>query len=123
MKMDISASQLTRVVENCSANLLLVDCRPFPIFNKDHIKGSVNAFCPPILKRRVASRGFVRLESVVSPDIRHRLRSGEFSTLVLYDEAGELKDASIIHLIQQGMHKHNYSMKTTCILKGKYSIK
>lgn len=118
--MEICPADLMRVLENCSSKLLLVDCRPFPMYNKDHIRGSVNAFCPPIFKRRVASRGFIRLESVVSPDVRNRLRGGEFTTLVLYDEAGECKDSSNMHLILQGINKHNYSIKTTCILKGNY---
>lgn len=117
--MEITASQLLRVTEKCASKLLILDCRPFSVYNKDHIRDSVNAFCPPILKRRVAAKGYIRLESVVSADVRKRLRNGEYTTLVLYDDAGECKEMSDMHLILQGIHKYSYSIKTVCLLKGK----
>lgn len=75
------AAECVRCEEN---RALLLDCRPFIAYNDNHIRGAVNVYCPPILKRR--SNGFVSLENIVPCEHKRKLlQDGHYDTVVVYD--------------------------------------
>ena len=64
---------------------LIVDCRPFMVFNAGHLNSAHNVHCPPIVKRR--SGGMLSLAHIIRcPRTRARLVKGEFRAVVVYDE-------------------------------------
>lgn len=116
----LSPANLKQLLDSqASAQLLLLDFRSFLCYNNDRIKGAVNVFCPSILKRRFAATGCLRLESVLTPEVRKRLRNGEYSKLVLYDNDDIVREKSDLAIVIQGLSKDRYSFKTVYVLKGK----
>lgn len=83
----VECSKVVEWLENspsCRDCVLLLDCRPFMAYNDNHIAGSSNVHCPPILKRR--SGGFVALENIVPcPEKRQMLKEEQFRTIIVYD--------------------------------------
>lgn len=115
----LSPAELKQILESQSAaKLLLLDFRSFFSYNNGRINGAENVFCPSILKRRFAATGSLRLESVLTPEVRKRLRSGEFTKLVLYDNDDTVRDSSDLAIIIQGLNKDRYGFKTANVLKG-----
>jgi len=114
----LTAGEFVRNLEATDSSLLVVDCRPLTAFSHGHIRGAVHAFCPSILWRRGAARGYIRLEAVLEPEVRKQLRAGEFKTLVLYDEGASPREPSELHLILQGLHKYPV-FQSVVVLKGK----
>uniref|UniRef100_A0A8C9Z9P5 Dual specificity protein phosphatase n=1 Tax=Sander lucioperca TaxID=283035 RepID=A0A8C9Z9P5_SANLU len=67
------------------AGCLVLDCRSFLSFNSAHISGSTNVRFSTIVRRR--ARGGLGLEHIVpNEDIRNRLLSGEYQSVVLLDD-------------------------------------
>lgn len=120
----LSASHLKQIIDSqASAKLLLLDFRSFLAYNNDKIKGAVNVFCPSILKRRFAATGNLRLESVLTPEVRKKLRNGDYTKLVLYEQDDNIRDTSDLAVVLQGLNNERYGFKTVYILKGKSSTK
>ncbi|XP_033756697.1 dual specificity protein phosphatase 1-like [Pecten maximus] len=94
MAFRVNVYQLKQVMENEMVNsktaskVLIVDSRPYIAYNEEHITGACNMYCPPILKRRFANGGQVHLESMLGVETKNRLISGQFSTIVVYDQEG-----------------------------------
>ena len=121
----ISAFQLKHILEKDSNSILILDCRPFLAFNSERITGASNVYCPSILRRRFASKGFLNLDTILSQDLRKRLKTGQYKILVLYetldlDAHVERNGNSEIAIIIQGLQRNNYSLKSASILKGIY---
>ena len=121
----ISAFQLKHILEKEPSSMLILDCRPFLAFNSERIAGASNVYCPSILRRRFATKGFLNLDTILSQDIRKRLKTGQYKRLVLYemldrDSCLERNGNSEISIIIQGLQRNNYSLKTASILKGEF---
>lgn len=114
----ISASHLRHLMDTKGSKLLLLDFRPFLVYNNEHIAGAINAFCPSILKRRFAASGCLPIETIVTQDVRRKLRNGEFNTLVLYDNDDNVHENSDLGIIMQGLSRDKNMFKTASILKG-----
>ncbi|XP_053407922.1 dual specificity protein phosphatase 4-like [Mercenaria mercenaria] len=115
----LSPAQLKQLIDSqVSSKLLLLDFRSFLLYNNDRIKGAVNAFCPSILKRRFAATGCLRLESVLTPEIRKKLRNGDYTKLVLYDNDDTVRESSDLAVVIQGLKHDRYSFNTVSVLKG-----
>ena len=94
MAVELEAEAITtEVIVNCtnwletdmSEDILIIDCRPFMVYNAGHINSAQNAHCPPIIKRR--SGGMLSLEHIIRcPHTRAKLITGEFRAIVVYDE-------------------------------------
>ena len=82
----VSAAELAQWLQSeWSTEVLVVDCRPFMVYNSSHIRSAHNVHCPPILKRRTG--GAMPLENIVRcPKTRVKLLSGVFKSVVLYDD-------------------------------------
>ena len=120
----ISASQLKQTLETDSNSILILDCRPFLAFNSERIVGASNVYCPAILRRRFVRKGFLNLDTILSQDIRKRLKTGQYTRVVLYETVDmdthvERSGTSEIAIIIQGLQRNNYSLKNASILKGK----
>lgn len=116
----LSPAHLKQIMDSqSSAKLLLLDFRSFLSYNNDSIKGAVNVFCPSILKRRFAATGCLRLESVLTAGVRKRLRNGDYTKLVLYDNDDTVVDSSDLAIVIRGLNRDRYSFKTVSILKGR----
>ena len=71
--------------------LLVVDCRPFTLFNSSHVDGAVNVYCPPIVRRRAG--GVIPVVNVVrSAEALADLTSGRCRAVVVYDERSSSVD-------------------------------
>ena len=119
----ISTVQLKHILEQEPSSMLILDCRPFLAFNSERIAGASNVYCPSILRRRFATKGFLNLDTILSQDIRKRLKTGQYKRLVLYemldrDSCLERNGNSEVSIIIQGLQRNNYSLKTASILKG-----
>ncbi|XP_028319329.1 dual specificity protein phosphatase 4 [Gouania willdenowi] len=84
---EMECTVLKRLLKDDGAKCLVLDCRSFLAFNAGHIRGSVNARCNTIVRRRAKGTA-LRLDQVLAGDeeVRGRLRSGLYSAVVLYDE-------------------------------------
>ncbi|XP_052770965.1 dual specificity protein phosphatase 4-like [Mya arenaria] len=118
----VSPAHLARHLEGreVATTLLLLDCRPQAAFNQGHIRSAVNTFCPSILRRRGSAKGYVRLETVLAPDMKWRVRAGEFSSVILYDDGSMARETSDLTLILHGLHKHAYGLQSVTVLRGGY---
>ncbi|KAL8621281.1 hypothetical protein ACOMHN_008106 [Nucella lapillus] len=69
---------------------LVLDCRPFMVYNRGHVMDAINVHCPSILKRR-SGGGVLPLENVVPGRVeRERLvKGGYYGSVVVYDQCGE----------------------------------
>ncbi|XP_064603182.1 dual specificity protein phosphatase 2-like [Liolophura sinensis] len=89
----ICSQNLVRHIQQASqgsprCNILILDCRPFLVYNNLHVLGARNSMIPPIVKRR--SRGTVALPTLLpSEEHRNRLISGHYHLVVVYDEDSE----------------------------------
>lgn len=81
----ITPHQLGGLMEATPSTVQLVDCRSFLNYNTDRIIGSVNIFCPPLVRKRFASSG-LPLATMLSAETRATLCRGGVDTLVLYDD-------------------------------------
>ncbi|WAR21683.1 DUS4-like protein [Mya arenaria] len=115
----VSPAHLARHLEGreVATTLLLLDCRPQAAFNQGHIRSAVNTFCPSILRRRGSAKGYVRLETVLAPDMKWRVRAGEFSSVILYDDGSMARETSDLTLILHGLHKHAYGLQSVTVLR------
>ncbi|XP_076020192.1 dual specificity protein phosphatase 4 [Genypterus blacodes] len=91
---DMECTVLKRLLRDDSAKCLLLDCRSFLAFSAGHIRGSVNARCNTIVRRR-AKGSVLSMDQILAGDeeVRGRLRSGLYSAVVLYDERTPESDA------------------------------
>ncbi|KAL4232300.1 Dual specificity protein phosphatase 4 [Mactra antiquata] len=115
---NVTPSCLTQLLDSQAQKILLLDCRSFVAFNAERIEGAVHIFFPSILKRRLAVSGSLMLEQLLKPEIRKRLRNGEYKHLVLYDNEGLIKENSDVSIITQGLKRNSYNFKCVLILKG-----
>nr|CAB3240156.1 DUSP dual specificity phosphatase [Phallusia mammillata] len=91
---NVTTCQLGDMLRNCKDSLLVIDCRSFLTFNKSHIRHAVNVRSNSIMRRR--ARGAFTLENaIVNAEKRNGFLSGSITTVVVYDELGELKQEEL----------------------------
>lgn len=91
----IEAEQLKTLLSDSSSSVLLMDSRPFLSYNRGHIQGAHNAYCPPILRRRYGHR--VPVDSILGcADSRRNLNEGRYGVVVVYDDSTLSEDGFII---------------------------
>ncbi|KAJ8317040.1 hypothetical protein KUTeg_004944, partial [Tegillarca granosa] len=87
-------------LQSSGINILIVDARPYIVYNTEHIQGACNMYCPPILKRRFTNGGNVKLESMLNSETKHKMLSGHFHKIVIYDDVfvsgGEISDLYVV---------------------------
>lgn len=121
---EMDCSVLKRLLKDDSGKCLLLDCRSFLAFSAGHIRGSVNARCNTIVRRR-AKGSALRLDQVLAGDdeARGRLRSGTYSAVVLYDErtpdCDTVKEDSTVTLVLNALCTDAPDTRTY-LLKGGY---
>ena len=81
----LSPRQLGRLMETRPCAVQLVDCRSFLNYNADRITGSVNIFCPPLVKKRF-SKSVLPLHTMLSAETRATLCRSGVDVVVLYDD-------------------------------------
>ncbi|KAK7488745.1 hypothetical protein BaRGS_00020042 [Batillaria attramentaria] len=81
----LTARQLGRLMETRPSSVQLVDCRSFLNYNSDRITGSVNIFCPPLVRKRFANSG-LPLATMLSSETKATLCRSGVDTVVLYDD-------------------------------------
>lgn len=96
----ISSDELVNL-HSSGADILIVDARPYIVYNTEHIQGACNMYCPPILKRRFTKGGNVRLESMLNSETKHKMLSGHYNKIVVYDDVyvpggGEISDLYVV---------------------------
>lgn len=123
--LEISGDELVRILRTprdqyTSAGCVVLDCRPFLDFSLTHICESRNVNWNSMLRRRSKS-SVVALEWLM-PDkaFLGRLRSGEFSPVVVVDERSgsvdQLKAESVAQMLLTALH--NEVSSHICFLKG-----
>ncbi|KAJ7335599.1 hypothetical protein JRQ81_013540 [Phrynocephalus forsythii] len=102
---------------------LLLDCRPFLAHSAGYIRGALNVRCNTIVRRR--AKGAVSLEQILpaEEEVRARLRSGLYSSVVVYDErsprAEALREDSTVSLVVRALRRDT-AHADICLLKGGY---
>lgn len=103
---------------------LLLDCRSFLAHSAGHIRGALNVRCNTIVRRR--AKGAVSLEQILpaEEEVRARLRSGLYSSVVIYDErsprAEGLREDSTAALVVGALRRDAAPHADICLLKGGY---
>lgn len=130
--LEISANELVHILGTpaelfTSGGCVVLDCRPFLAFSRTHIHESRNVNWNSMLRRRSKSSA-VSLEWLV-PDksLLSRLRSGEFSPVVVLDEASgsvsDLKSESLASLLLSALQSEVQPCSTQiCFLQGMLSL-
>lgn len=91
----IEVDQLKALLSDSNSSVLLMDSRPFLSYNRGHIQGAHNAYCPPILRRRYGHR--VPMDSILGcADSRRNLNEGRYGVIVVYDDSTLSEDGFII---------------------------
>lgn len=81
----IDCESLRGLLVGDDSGCLVLDCRSFFSFNSSHIPGSANVRFSTIVRRR--ARGGLGLEHIIpNEDLRNRLSTGEYQTVVFLDE-------------------------------------
>ncbi|XP_062332476.1 dual specificity protein phosphatase 1 [Osmerus eperlanus] len=81
----IDCASLRGLLDEDDSACLVLDCRSFFSFNSSHIPGSANVRFSTIVRRR--ARGGLGLEHIVpNEDLRNRLLTGEYQTVVFVDD-------------------------------------
>ncbi|XP_070212588.1 dual specificity protein phosphatase 1-like [Littorina saxatilis] len=81
----LSPRELGRMMEGRPSSVQPVDCRSFLHYNSDRITGSVNIFCPPLVKKRFCS-SLLPLDNMLSAETRATLCRPGVGVVVLYDD-------------------------------------
>ncbi|XP_036382841.1 dual specificity protein phosphatase 2 [Megalops cyprinoides] len=126
--LEIAAAELAQILRTPSEHFtaggsLVLDCRPFLAYSRAHICDSRNVNWNSMLRRRSKS-SVVSLEWLV-PDrtLLGRLRSGEFSLVVILDEdspsVADLKTESLASMLLTALHAEVEAGNTQmCFLQG-----
>lgn len=117
----IDCVSLRGLLEGEVLGCLVLDCRSFLSFNSSHISGSTNVRFSTIVRRR--ARGGLGLEHIVpNEDIRNRLLSGEYQSVVLLDDRSldlsQVKKDGTMMLAATALCRHACGA-SVFILKGK----
>ncbi|MEQ2303101.1 Dual specificity protein phosphatase 4 [Ameca splendens] len=121
---EMDCTVLKRLLKDDGGRCLLLDCRSFLAFSAGHIRGSVNARCNTIVRRR-AKGSVLSLDQVLAGDeeVRGRLRSGMYSAVVLYDERtpdlDSVKEDSTVTLVLNALLRDSQGT-LVYLLKGGY---
>ena len=81
----LSPRELGQMMESRPSSVQLVDCRSFLNYNADRITGSVNIFCPPLVKKRFSS-SVLPLSTMLSAETRATLCRSVVDAVVMYDD-------------------------------------
>ncbi|KAG7480786.1 hypothetical protein MATL_G00059850 [Megalops atlanticus] len=126
--LEIAAAELAQILRTPSEHFtaggsLVLDCRPFLAYSRAHICDSRNVNWNSMLRRRSKS-SVVSLEWLV-PDrtLLGRLRSGEFSLVIVLDEdspsVADLKTESLASMLLTALHAEVEAGNTQmCFLQG-----
>ena len=122
MKVDkITVSQLKQLIEMEQRRTLIVDCRPYLVYTRECITGASNFSCPSIVRRRLSGKRYINLDNLLPQEIRKKLKSGDYMTLVLYDsldkDVGQEKCPEIA-MVLQGLQTNSYSIRRASVLRG-----
>ncbi|CAN9513049.1 unnamed protein product [Ophioblennius macclurei] len=123
--LEIAGSELVHILRTpmdqyTSAGCVVLDCRPFLDFSLTHISESRNVNWNSMLRRRSKS-SVVALEWLIPDKVfLSRLRSGEFSPVVVVDDrsgsAAELKTESVAQMLLTSLQ--NEVQTQICFLQG-----
>ncbi|KAK0161139.1 hypothetical protein PV327_009649 [Microctonus hyperodae] len=70
-----------------SDDLVILDCRPFIVYNINHVRGAINVNCSDRFNRRRLQLGKATLADLAnSLDGKDILRSGKYKDIILYDD-------------------------------------
>lgn len=100
----ISIEEVNAIIRYHTNKPLFLDCRPFMVYNENHVVEAVNVHFPPILKRR--SNGFISLENIVTCEHKRRLLvEGKFDSVIVYDAdtqdlARSAKDSNLFPVLK-----------------------
>lgn len=75
--------------QQCQSNddLVILDCRPFIVYNINHVRGAINVNCSDRFNRRRLQLGKATLADLAnSLDGKDILRSGKYKDIILYDD-------------------------------------
>jgi dual specificity MAP kinase phosphatase len=80
---------------------LLIDCRPFLVFNISHIRGAVNVNCCDRFNRRRLQQGRASLADLAtSPEGKELLRKRTWTEVIVYDDSSaDVKSLTSSHPI------------------------
>ena len=81
----LSPRELGQMMESRPSSVQLVDCRSFLNYNSDRITGSVNIFCPPLVKKRFCN-SVLPLNTMLSAETRATLCRSVVDVVVMYDD-------------------------------------
>ncbi|XP_065590631.1 dual specificity protein phosphatase 1 isoform X1 [Cyrtonyx montezumae] len=116
----LECEALRGLLQERSAQCVVLDCRSFFSFNAAHIRGSCNVRLSTIVRRR--AKGVLALEHVVpNEELRARLRQGQVHTVVLLDERSadlELPKRDSTLLLALGTLCREARGARICFLKG-----
>ena len=82
----IQSHELARRLANKS-DLVILDCRPFIVYNVNHVRGAINVNCSDRFNRRRLQLGKATLADLVTAkEGKDLLRHGNYNEVVLYDD-------------------------------------
>ena len=84
----LTAQQLGGLLETQPSRIQPVDCRSFLHYNAGRITGSVNVFCPPLVKKRF-SKSLLPLSAMLSAETKATLCRANVDVVVVYDEGSD----------------------------------
>ncbi|XP_064209943.1 dual specificity protein phosphatase 2 [Anguilla rostrata] len=125
---EIAGGELAQILRTlpehfAAGGSLVLDCRPFLAYSRSHICGSRNVNWNSMIRRR-SKTSVVSLEWLV-PDktLLGRLRSGEFSPVIVLDEdsrsVADLKSESLASMLLTALHAEVEPGTTQiCFLQG-----
>ena len=109
----ISINNLVSFLAKKDDNLFVLDCRSFIAYNYGHVVGSVNVYCPPIVKRR--SGDFVCIESMISDaEQRRKLTTSAYGKVIAYDDS--------THKLDESSPDGSLNTVLKCILRDVHNI-
>jgi len=90
----VSAEGLASLIKGSNENNLIIDCRSFLAYNKEHIEQAVNVRCNRIMKRR--QHGCFSLENaIMNSEKRKQFLDGDLFSVVVYDENGDINSEDL----------------------------
>lgn len=109
----INGDSLYQLIESQNPNLLLVDARPFPDYNKGHIPGSINIDLMNFHWFDTSKQGIVQFNRQMNMLLNY-VGVNHQSFVVFYDDISGSSASRGVWLL------HYFSHKGVCILDGGY---
>ena len=100
--------------QNDPDDFLLIDCRPFLLFNKQHIQGAINVNCSDRFnKKRLIQKKATVSDLACNNEAREKLKKRTVREVIVYDDSSSdlthLNNNSSLYLILQSLVEENWS--------------